>query len=174
MPITQLLDQILFLVFFATIIFAALSDLSKYRIPNAVSLALVLLFPLHVLASPVHVDWIGSLAVAGAVFLAGFVLFAGGLVGGGDVKLLAATALWAGQALVLPQLAVMAMAGGLLSLVILLLQFARRFLAGGLFGLFVPDLDAPAPKVPYGLAIAAGAGYAGLKVMAAGLTGTGI
>jgi len=162
----QFLDQILFFVFFAIVIFAALSDLSRFRIPNAVSLALVLLFPLHVLASPVHVDWVGSLAVAGVVFLAGFALFASGLVGGGDVKLLAATALWAGQALVLPQLAVMAIAGGVLSVVILLLQFARRFLAGGLVGLLVPDLNAAAPKVPYGLAIAAGAGYAGLKVMA--------
>jgi Flp pilus assembly protein protease CpaA len=59
-----MLHQFLMACFFALAIAAALSDLREYRIPNKISLALLALYPLHVLASPVPVEWLMALAVA--------------------------------------------------------------------------------------------------------------
>ena len=72
---------------------AALGDLRHMRIPNVLSLAGLALFalclPLIGLAElPLRI------AAAGAVFAAGFALFAVGLVGGGDVKLLSVLVLF--------------------------------------------------------------------------------
>ena len=62
---------------------------------------------------------------AGAVMLiAGFALFAAGIFGGGDAKLLAASALWFGWPGIARYIFVVALLGGLLALVILGL---RRF-----------------------------------------------
>ena len=82
-------------LFFGLLAVAVLADLEALRIPNRFCLALVAIYPAHVLASPVAVDWSGALMLV-AVFAAGLVPFAAGWVGGGDVKLMAATALWAG------------------------------------------------------------------------------
>jgi prepilin peptidase CpaA len=71
------------------------------------------------------------------------------MLGGGDVKLLAASALWTGSAALLPFLTATALAGGLLAAVFLV--FARR---GG-----------RRVALPYGVAIAAG----GLLVTGGGL-----
>lgn len=160
-------DQFLMLCFFALIIFAALSDLKSFRIPNRISLALLLLYPLHVVASPMPVAWLMALAVGSLVFVAGLTLYLCGLVGGGDVKLLAATSLWAGPTLVLPLLVIMGLAGGVLAGAALGVQYARRYRASGIAGVIVPDTTIAAPKLPYGVAIATGAFYAGIELLAA-------
>jgi prepilin peptidase CpaA len=159
-------NQFLIFCFFAMIIFAAINDAARFRIPNAVSLGLIILFPPHVLVSPVPIDWLRSLMMAGLVFGAGFILFSRGLMGGGDVKLLTAAALWAGAGLLLPLLVVMGLVGGVLAALAWLLQYARRYRAGGIVGLLMRDPAVAAPKVPYGVAIAAGAGYAGIQLLA--------
>jgi prepilin peptidase CpaA len=159
-------DQFLMLCFFALILFAALNDLKSFRIPNSISLALLALYPLHVMASPMPVAWVMALAVGSLVFVAGLTLFLCGLVGGGDVKLLAATALWAGSSQILPELVIMGLAGGLLAGAALGVQYARRYRASGIVGVIVPDMTIAAPKLPYGVAIAAGAFYAGMQLLA--------
>jgi prepilin peptidase CpaA len=161
-----LLHQILMFCFFALTIAAALSDLKEFRIPNRISLALLALYPLHVLASPLPVDWLMALAIASLVFAAGLTLFFCGLVGGGDVKFLAATSLWAGGTLTLPLLCVMGLAGGVLALLALGVQNIRRYRSTGIAGVIVPDTAIAAPKLPYGVAIAAGAFYAGVQMLA--------
>ncbi|MDB5394233.1 MAG: putative pilus assembly protein CpaA [Rhodospirillales bacterium] len=160
-------DQFLLLCFFALIAFAALSDIKSFRIPNRVSLALLALYPLHVMFSPVPVGWFMALSVASLVFMSGFTLFLCGMVGGGDVKLLAAVSLWAGSALVLPLLVIMGLTGGALAAGALLVQYARRYHASGIAGVIVPDASIAAPKLPYGVAIAAGGVYAGIQLLAA-------
>src|ERR1043166_1053662 len=75
---------------------AALNDVRTYKISNWLCLALVGLFPLYVLTAPQEVYWAQHLLVAGAVLMVGFAMFALGLLGAGDVKMLTATALWAG------------------------------------------------------------------------------
>jgi prepilin peptidase CpaA len=160
-----MLDQSLTAVFCALLVFAAVSDLRSFRIPNRVSVALLLLFPLHVLVSPVPVDWIMPLALAAAIFAGGFTIYLFGWAGGGDVKLLAASALYVGPALVGTQLLVMAIAGGVLALAALGVQYARRYAAGGIVGVMAPDASIAAPKVPYGVAIAVGGIVAVLKLL---------
>ncbi len=170
MSISSFLDQVVLVGFFGLIIFAAISDISAYRIPNKICIGLVALFPVHVIVSPAPVNWLSALLVAAAVFLVGFVLFARGLVGAGDVKLLSATALWAGRPLIGQELVVMALLGGVLGAALMLVQVGRRYRAVGLVGMLAgsggPSAVAePAPKLPYGIAIAAGALYAGLQLL---------
>jgi prepilin peptidase CpaA len=160
-----MLDQSLTAAFCALLATAAFCDLRWYLIPNAISVALVLLFPLHVLVSPVPVAWAISLAVAAALFVVGFAVYLRGWAGGGDVKLLAASALWVGPALIGPQLLVMALAGGVLALAALGVQYVRRYAAGGIVGVMAPDGSIAAPKVPYGVAIAVGGIVAVLNLL---------
>ena len=162
-----MLHQFLMFCFFALTITAALSDLKEYRIPNKISLALLALYPLHVLVSPTPVGWLMALTAASLVFAAGLTLFFCGLVGGGDVKFLAATSLWAGATLTPRLLLVMALAGGALGLMALAVQNVRRYRATGIVGVIVPDTTVAAPKLPYGVAIAAGAFYAGIQMLGA-------
>jgi prepilin peptidase CpaA len=159
------LDQSLTALFCALLVLAAASDLRSLRIPNRISIALLLLYPLHVLVSPAPVDWPLSLGIAGAIFAIGFAIYLFGWAGGGDVKLLAASALWAGPTMVGTQLLVMALAGGVLALAALGVQYGRRYAAGGIVGVMAPDAGIAAPKLPYGVAIAVGGIVAFLKLL---------
>jgi prepilin peptidase CpaA len=135
----------------ALLAWAAWGDVRRYIIPNRISLLiLAAYFPFSVGAAFLpglypSVNWFSGLIVGGAVLLAGFVLFARGIMGGGDVKLLASTSVWAGPALVFPLLMVTALAGGLVALGVLMAR-GRRAPASG---------EAPLP-LPYGVASAAG------------------
>ena len=149
-------DQIAIVTFVGLLGWAAFSDFKTYLIPNSVSLAVIGLYPAHVIASPIAVDWIGAVLVAACVLAAGFVLFAMRLAGGGDIKLLVAVSLWAGPAQIFPFLIFTTLAGGLLSLVTLThLRHIRPWPSDAL----APD-EAAALKlrmsVPYGIAIALG------------------
>jgi len=160
-----LLNQAALCGFFAMTVYAALSDVASFRIPNVASLVIALLYPLHVLASPVHVEWTWALAAAAGVFLVGLALFSRGWVGGGDVKFLSATSLWAGAALLLPQIMVMALAGGALAMAAVVLQRARRFKVDGVAGLIGPGTIDTSQRIPYGVAIAAGAIFVGIRIL---------
>jgi prepilin peptidase CpaA len=128
---------------------AAAFDVSARVIPNAAPLALGALGFLHIL--PATGAPVVSLAVALGLFALGFLAFAFGLVGGGDVKLLAAVGLWIPPAALHDFFTVMALTGAVLALVVV----ARRRLLAAVTGAAVAE---PA-SVPYGAAIAAGAGY---------------
>jgi Flp pilus assembly protein protease CpaA len=82
------------------------------------------------------------------------------------VKFLAAASLWAGSTLTLSLLLVMGLAGGALGLVALAVQNIRRYRSTGIAGVIVPDTTVAAPKLPYGVAIAGGAFYAGIQMLA--------
>ena len=132
---------------------AAVEDLRRLVIPNVVVLALCVLWPLQLAAAPT-ISLTGSAVAAfcaAAVFAAGALLFARGLMGGGDVKLLTAATLWAGPGLTPALLIVTAVLGGLLTLV-LLSPLALR-------AVFAPSAAGAARRmpVPYGVAIAGAA-----------------
>ena len=144
-------------VYVGAMLWGALSDLASYEIPNRVSIAVAAAFAPAAVAAGLPLSEIAlAVAVAGACLIAGIALFAVGLFGGGDVKLLSAGALWAGEGRVLEYLVLIALAGGLLSLVLMAYRRlplpARLRRAGWLRALHEPDAG-----VPYGLAIAAGA-----------------
>lgn len=148
-----LVQQVAFLGFCLVLVLAAVSDLRRLTIPNTLVLATIGLWLVFAIASP-SLSWNVLLAVAcslGVVAL-GLPLFARGIVGGGDVKLIAAVALWAGPSELLPFLFHTAIAGGVLTLAWLFSAPLRYAL--NRVGLQV-ELQA-SRQVPYAVAIATG------------------
>ena len=147
---------LLTLIFPFGLIYAALSDVSSFRIPNWLSIALVAAFPVVALACGMPVSQIGlGLLTAFGMLAVGFALFALNVFGGGDAKLLAAAAAWVGPGALLSFLIMTALAGGLVTLAILgfrttpIQPFYVRI--GWLMRLHEARAGAP-----YGLAIAIG------------------
>lgn len=102
--------------------YAALRDIATRRIPNWVS-ALVALLGAALRIGDGQLAL--SLAAASAVFALMYLLWLRGWTGGGDVKLLAAAALLVPPGAVLNLLAAVALAGGALSALYLLLIRVR-------------------------------------------------
>ena len=127
----------------------AVQDLRYRRIANWLCLGILLLGVARwgVVADPVAA---GEALLSAAVALGvGAVLHARGYVGGGDVKLLAASIFLVGAAAALPLLIVMALVGGILSLVVLAFERFRR----------AASPARAAPTVPYGVAIGAASAW---------------
>lgn len=123
---------------------AAATDIHRRQIDNWLTAAIALTAPLYWWASGLSL-WPGvaiQLGVAFAVFalLAG--MFALRVMGGGDVKLLAALALWIVPTDFLKIVIVMALAGGVLTLAMGAWHVARR--------------QRERMAIPYGVAIAVG------------------
>ena len=146
------------------LIMACVSDVTRRRIPNGYSIVIAACFFVASAASPERTDLVGGLWVAGAVFAVGFLAFAFGKFGGGDVKLMTAMALWAGPAAIMDFLLVTALAGGGLALIYLLppLAFAMTWCRVKAEQAF-PVMQAVEIRsnvktdgIPYGVAIAAG------------------
>ena len=135
-------------IFGALLIAAAWSDVRSYLIPNRLSILIALFYVGYASSSADETDIIGAATVAIAVLLVAAALFAANLMGGGDVKLMAASALWAGPAYVFPFLFVTAISGGVLSLGVLLHPHLAA-LAGRV-------TTTQNRRVPYGVAISAG------------------
>jgi prepilin peptidase CpaA len=152
---------------------AALFDLRTRRIPNALTLTLAIGGLLHGALSGggASVLWgaLGSLAALALAVGVLYLPFAAGLIGGGDVKLLAAAAAWLGVAAIPPLLVATALAGGGLSIVGYLRASGpvRRAVRGRLAAIVsraspsasgvdrgAEAVGAPG-AVPYGVAIAA-------------------
>jgi prepilin peptidase CpaA len=146
-------------LFIGLLTVALIGDIQTLRIPNRISLALVGLFPAHVLASPGTTPVLSAVVVACVVLAVGIVVSALGMMGGGDAKLLAATMLWAGPEHAIDLIWVTGIAGAVVALV--MVTRLRFPLAG--FCDFLGQTSARdvflGRAVPYGIAIAIG-GYA--------------
>jgi prepilin peptidase CpaA len=128
----------------AMLLVACWSDLRTRTIPNGLNLAIALLaIPFWwTVGLPLWPDAAIQVAVALAVFAVFAGVFALGAMGGGDVKLVAAIALWLPWQAVIVLLFIMSVAGGLLTLAMLIRHKLAR--AGGKL------------EIPYGVAIAFG------------------
>src|SRR5260370_2268815 len=136
----------------------AIAVLRRYQIPDRYALAITLAFLLFAVGG----DWPAALlgVAAGVVtFALGTILFAKGWLGGGDVKLLAAVALWIAPPLLAPFALVTSLAGAILS--IAMLTPLRRCLPAPPADL-AHDTGLRQP-IPYGVAIAAGRLFVLLK-----------
>lgn len=135
------------------LVVAAVIDVRTFTISNGLNLTVALLAPVYwwSIGLPLWPDAAIQVGVAAAVFAVLAATFYLGMMGGGDVKLAAAIALWFKPLVTLKFLVVMSLAGGLLTLLVLLIHRKR--------GKPPMDSDAPAakPEVPYGVAIAIGA-----------------
>jgi prepilin peptidase CpaA len=128
----------------AILVIAAVVDVRTFTISNRLNLTVALLAPAY-WASIALAPWPGvaiQLAAGAAVFtlLAG--AFYAGMMGGGDVKLAAALALWFSPAGTVRFLVLMSLAGGVLTLVLVVWHRARK--------------REGRPQIPYGVAIAFG------------------
>lgn len=150
--------QLVFLLAFAgMMLFAAFHDAVRFTIPNWLSAAVALVFPLAALAAGLGWFVFGMSLLAGFVaLLLGMALFAGGWLGGGDAKLFAAAALWFGWPAAGGFLLHTVLVGG--ALVIALLVLRKGLPVVGLAGPWTREtaLEEGAP-VPYGIALAGGA-----------------
>ncbi len=127
---------------------AAVTDVRTFRIPNSFPLAIIVLYPTHVMTSPVPIDWTFSLLIGCALLVATGLLFAFNMMGGGDVKLLSVTAVWAGPEYIVLFIVATAIIGGVVSAARMLWVILAR--AGVEFS------AVPLARIPYGIAIAGG------------------
>lgn len=137
--------------------YAAASDLLTMLIPNRISLGLV--FGFLLLAASGLMSWgeIGLHVGAAAIVLtATFTLFAFNVIGGGDAKLAAATALWLGFDGLPDYLLAASVLGGILTLA--LLAARSHPLPNPLARLpFALRLHDAKTGIPYGIALSAAA-----------------
>lgn len=141
------------------LLWAAISDVTSFTIPNRITLALLLLYAAQWLTDPEPPELLIALVSAAIVLAVGAGLFAAGLMGGGDVKLLAVSTLWVGSHGVLVFLILTSVFGGLLGLLMLTPLGRRMPLPAGMSeGDFSRRTRRP---MPYGAAIALGALIAG-------------
>jgi prepilin peptidase CpaA len=152
-----MLEALIFVVFPFCMLFAAISDMLSMTIANRVPLLLIAVFAL--VAPLTGMEWatFGMHFAAGALVLCvTFGLFAIGGMGGGDAKLLAATAVWMGFNIhLLEYLVTSTFLGGLLTLAILVYRkstlavFTRH-------SQFLQHFADEANGIPYGIALGIG------------------
>ena len=137
--------DLLLLSLAAILIVAAVIDVRTFTISNRLNLAVALLAPVY-WASVALSPWPGiavQIAAAATVFALLAAAFYAGMMGGGDVKLAAALALWFPPLFTVKFLVLMSLAGGVLTLVLLAWHRAQK--------------REGRPEIPYGVAIAFGA-----------------
>lgn len=156
MIIESLAPALFVAVFLGLVLFAAASDIGSMTIPNWVSIAIALLFPIAAVSAQMSWAAIGLHAGVGAlVFLAGFALFAMGVLGGGDVKVIAAVSVWTGVSALAAFAFWTTAAGGVLALAMLLAR--KAVTPGQTRPAFLNRLLDPTRGIPYAVAIAVGA-----------------
>jgi prepilin peptidase CpaA len=162
MPFLDAAHWALTAAFAGLLAWAAVSDVVSRRIPNLAVLALIGLFGLWTLAGAPAT--LGSAIAAAAIgFVVGFGFYLFNIMGAGDVKLFAATALYMGLAY-LPMFALATvLAGGLMAAVSLLARPRRTAVMIALRG-----RGDHGRGIPYGVAISIG-GLMTLSAAAAGI-----
>jgi prepilin peptidase CpaA len=137
-------------------VYAAASDMLYMTIANRISILLVVAFAAIAPLTGMDLEDCGWHFAAGAIVLVvAFTLFALGAMGGGDAKLLSATALWMGPGLPLAHyLVVGAMLGGVLTLALLALRYSPLAAPASNTRLFRHLADRKA-GIPYGIALGA-------------------
>jgi prepilin peptidase CpaA len=142
--------QLLLVVLATLLVVAAVIDVRTFTISNKLNLAVALLAPVYWLAVPLSLWPEVPIQIAGAiiVFLLLAAAFYAGMMGGGDVKLAAAIALWFPPGLTIKFIVLMSVAGGVLTLGLLVWHRAKR--------------REGRPEIPYGVAIA----FGGLAILA--------
>jgi prepilin peptidase CpaA len=136
--------EMLLVLLGALLLVAAVIDVRTFTISNKHNLTVALLAPVYWLATatPLWPDAAIHLGAGAGVFMLLALAFYAGMMGGGDVKLAAALALWFSPATTLKFLVIMSLAGGVLTLAYLLFHRLKR--------------RQGRPEIPYGVAIAIG------------------
>jgi prepilin peptidase CpaA len=155
-----MIELLALLIFPALMAFAASSDLLTMKIPNRVAIALMVTYLFFALYLQFPLEKIALHLACGALVLTiTFAMFCFGWMGGGDAKLAAATSVWLGWSLVLEYGLIASIAGGVLTLGILV---ARQWpLPPSLMRhTWIERLHDAKTGIPYGIALA----FAGLFI----------
>ena len=152
-----IIHNLSYIGFVVVCLLAAISDARTLRIPNWMSLFLLVDFLIAGVASAISISEIAiHMTVGVGALVIGFILFFLRMFGGGDAKLFAAISLWMGWPLVINYcIAVMFLGGAVALLAIILrkgLGIWPDWVVNSARGLFEKN-----KSVPYGLAIVAGA-----------------
>jgi prepilin peptidase CpaA len=155
-----MIEAAILIIFPFAMAFAGVSDLLSMTIQNRVSLILIVSFAVLAPLTGMPWDLYGLHFVAGAAVLgATFALFALGTMGGGDAKLMSATAVWLGWNLGLAEyLLTMSLLGGVLTIAILNYRNSHSAVVFSNHFEFMRRLARKEEGVPYGIAL----GLAGL------------
>ncbi|MDZ7588923.1 MAG: prepilin peptidase [Parasphingorhabdus sp.] len=146
-------DQIIYLLWGGlaiALISAAITDIKSREISNWLNLGIALTAPIAWIASGLAFwpDMVVQIGVALIVFIFFAGMFAIGAMGGGDVKLLAALALWLHWVTFVQLVVIMSIAGGAITIMMMVRKKLRK--------------SDEKLEIPYGVAIS----FAGLWVIA--------
>lgn len=144
----DILHTVLLGLLVCLLIYAAIGDLRRYLIPNWLCSSVALLsIPFWIISTQqMNASFFMTFAVQLGLGLAMFMVLAGvfalGIMGGGDVKLMSALALWFPATKVLHLAILVSLFGGIVALGVIALRYIRK--------------SSEQVEVPYGVAIAAG------------------
>ncbi|MCH8236560.1 MAG: prepilin peptidase [Proteobacteria bacterium] len=131
------------------LVWAVTSDVRHLIIPNWTCIAIAAAFLPAALLQGLDYSAIAWHYGAGmALILAGMILFARNLIGGGDLKLLAAAGVWIGWSGLWPYLLLVTLLGGALAMAVLIARKFKRKIP-----LISHEDVGGAHPVPYGVAI---------------------
>jgi prepilin peptidase CpaA len=150
---TVFLAQTLFPFLLVT---AGVGDFLTYKIPNWLTLAMAaVFFPMAFVTGMPMAAILWQCAAAGVILMVGFGLFATGLWGGGDAKLLAAAALWFSWPALAHFVIYTALAGGVLAGAVMFWSMVNidQEVRGHTW---IRRLSNIKPNLPYGVAFAVG------------------
>ena len=155
-----MIETLIFSLFAILMIAAGIGDCLTMKIPNWLNGLIGVSFFGAAFVAGMPLEQIGwHVATSVVVLFLGFGLFAAGFLGGGDAKLLAVAALWLGSGQLLEFLVIMALAGGVLAVVMQVWWWIK--LEVDLRGSDKVKSKVKASiDLPYGIAIAVGALFA--------------
>lgn len=147
-----------------TMLLACVSDVRTMRIPNLHSVVILAAFGCAFAADAQDFSekwWHYVLALA-LMFAMTYGMFVKGMIGGGDAKLGSALALWVGLQGLVPYVFWMALAGGVLGALSIVIKKSKR-IAGLHPQNWITQVQEGRNAVPYGVAISIGAASALLQ-----------
>lgn len=139
---------------------SAAFDLRTFEIPDTITVLIIIGAVLFGVDTP-GFAWASHAAAGGLFFLFGLLAFARGWLGGGDVKVMTGCACWATLGNLVEQVVLIAIAGGLLALVLMALR--RGLAVAGVTGDDAPRLLRVGADLPYAVGIAGGMAAWGVR-----------
>lgn len=139
---------------------SAAFDLRTYEIPDTITVVIIIAAVMFGYATP-GFDWASHAAAGGIFFAFGLLAFARGWLGGGDIKVMTGCACWATLGSLAEQVVLIAIAGGALAIILILLR--RGLALAGVTGEDAPRLVQVGAHLPYAVAIAAGMAFWSLR-----------
>lgn len=164
----MLVNSIL-IIFCSLLLWAIISDVRNYILSNKLCLSVTFLYFIFLGALYINGTFpslsyiLYSIGIAALIFIILATLFAFNLIGGGDVKLIPAVALWAGPSLTIKFLLITTICGGVVSVGIIVLNYFKKkkiqSKSSENVNYFMPkssELENEENNIPYGIAISIG------------------